>query len=275
MHNKAAKVRDSIQAAFESIREAATARERELLALVEEKCGEIEEDYTEFTQRINDALGPDGVEGSRTSLESLDDSDISSSLSAMREGKEAVSSAKELCAEWEVFQSRDDNIEFVGSGAVESVLSTVKSFKGVNTTKEYKGPKDLKVIHAGSSTVVLSWSLVPGVKRYAVFKKVGYAQDFMDNPAWEGTTGQCMITGLSPTTDYGFCVKGVYGEKVMRSPSEVAKARTTSSKFAKVADLSTDMKTPITAAKSLKSLCESISSKGSTNTPHTYRAQSH
>lgn len=233
--------------------------------LVEEKCGEIEDDYTEFTQRINDTLGPNGVEGSRTSLESLDDSDISSSLSALHRGKEAANSAKELCAEWEVFQSRDDNIEFVGDDAAESIMSSVKSFNGISVTKEYKGPNELKIVHVGAKTAVLSWSLVPGVKRYAIFKKVAYAQDFDENPTWEGTTSQCMITDLSPVTNYEFCVKGIYGNKVMSKPSEAIKVKTVNSSSDKVTSLIASMDNPIASAKNLKSLCENIACKESTN----------
>ena len=262
INSDAAKVRDSIQTAFTLIREAIDDRERELLSIVEEKCGQINEEYLDFTQKVNESIRPQLSEDVHSALDNLEgNKDLDALCKTIKETKEYIENTKEIEQEWVSFQGREDLIAFEGDAPVQSIIESVKALNSIRISTDYRAPRDFALLHAGSSSVLLTWKLDKYARKYFVYKKTRGARDFEASASWEGSGNECMVLNLTPETEYGFCVKALYGTDGMSKASAQVSARTSRSSINSIKVLSLKLGNPIAYEKSMKDLMKDLECK--------------
>ena len=256
INNAAAKVRESVHSSFEAIREAATVREKDLIALIDCRCAEITGSYSEFREKASAALSSQEEKGTLAALDKADPKDLEASAQAVREARASTEAAKKLASEWGSLSLRNVSMEFVGKEASEAALGAINSLSWIHVSNEYKAPTGLKMVHAGSTTAFLTWDTDPGALGYRVYKKDPGNTSFDSDPSWEGTTGKCLVTELRSETVYEFCVKGVYWSNSLSKPSESVEAITVKPLYPKVSALCSNMNDPVMSVRCLESLCE-------------------
>lgn len=225
---EATRVRDSIQTAFTTIREAIDAREKELLGIVEAKCGEISEEYLGLYQKVNDSICPQIHDDVNELLENWDDKnvDFATAGKMIKESKDYVKKATELNEEWLSFQGREDLISFKGDESVMNIINSISSFDNIHISTGYKAPEEFTLLHAGSSFAYLKWKIDKYVTKYCVYKKLKGYDYFEESSSWEGKKGECMLKNLKPDTEYAFCIKAIYSKDRLSKPSDTIIART-------------------------------------------------
>ena len=262
INSDAAKVRDSIQSAFTLIREAIDARERELLSIVEEKCGQINEEYLDFTQKVNESIRPQLSEDAQAALDNAEDSkDLEALCNLVKETKKYIESTKEIELEWVSFQGREDLITFNGDLSVQSIIDSVNAFNNIRISTDYRAPRDFSLVHAGSSSALLRWNLDKYARKYFVYKKLSGANDFEGTPCWEGDGNECMVLNLAPNSGYNFCVKALYGANGLSKPSSKVVTNTSRDEINSIRIISLNLDCASVCARSLKDLRKDINCK--------------
>lgn len=226
---------DAIKDVFSRLRKEIDAREATLLGKVEKESTRYNAE-AKLLADIKDISDSAPVDKARASLDSWGKVDLVTSAKAALSAESSLRKVKEL-KKLSNDHKEETCLAFRQGDSLGAIAASISSFGDFVVSKAARRPNDLRVLHVGAYTVLLTWSKSTKFSKYSVLKKKRSEKEFDKDPAWEGTKNSCIIYQLSSNTEYEFCIKGFCGD-AWSVESDVVRASTVELSIKELSELS-------------------------------------